>query len=117
LNHPVVAQQSKLRRAYQRAATVPPVQRCFRSLSLTCSATNTCNREIFKGAVEILKLNAMAHLAPPNVYDSVSDAYLADGQKELALQDAQKAVEPLANDTADGEERRKWHPREPPNKK
>jgi dienelactone hydrolase len=59
-----------------------------------------------KGAVEILKLNAMAYPASPNVYDSLSDAYLADGQKGLALQDAQKAVELLANDTADGEERR-----------
>lgn len=60
-----------------------------------------------KGAVEILKLNAMAYPASPNVYDSLSDAYLANGQKDLALQDAQKAVELLANDTADGEERRK----------
>jgi dienelactone hydrolase len=59
-----------------------------------------------KGAVEILKLNAMAYPASPNVYDSLSDAYLADGQKDLALQDAQKALELLANDTADGEERR-----------
>jgi dienelactone hydrolase len=59
-----------------------------------------------KGAVEILKLNVMAHPASPNVYDSLSDAYLADGQKDLALQDAQKAVDLLANDTADGEERR-----------
>jgi hypothetical protein len=48
----------------------------------------------------------MAHPASPNVYDSLSDAYLADGQKDLALQDAQKAVDLLANDTADGEERR-----------
>jgi dienelactone hydrolase len=59
-----------------------------------------------KGAVEILKLNAMAYPASPNVYDSLSDAYLAAGQKDLALQDAQKAVELLANDTADGEQRR-----------
>ena len=36
----------------------------------------------------------------------VSDAYLADGQKDLALQNAKKAVELLANDTLDGEQRR-----------
>jgi dienelactone hydrolase len=60
-----------------------------------------------KGAVEILKLNAKAYPASPNVYDSLSDAYLAAGEKDLALQDARKAVELLASDTADGEERRK----------
>jgi dienelactone hydrolase len=59
-----------------------------------------------KGAVEILKLNAMAYPNSPNVYDSVSDAYLADGQKEMALQNAKKAVELLANDTTDTEDRR-----------
>jgi dienelactone hydrolase len=59
-----------------------------------------------KGAVKILKLNAMAYPASPNVYDSLSDAYLADGQKDLALQDAKRAVELLANDTADAEQRR-----------
>jgi hypothetical protein len=36
----------------------------------------------------------------------VSDAYLADGQKDLALQNAKRAVELLANDTVDGEQRR-----------
>lgn len=59
-----------------------------------------------KGAVEILKLNVMGYPNSPNVYDSVSDAYLADGQKDLALQNAKRAVELLANDTADGEQRR-----------
>jgi dienelactone hydrolase len=59
-----------------------------------------------KGAVEILKLNVMEHPNSPNAYDSVSDAYLADGQKDLALQNAKRAVELLANDTVDGELRR-----------
>jgi dienelactone hydrolase len=59
-----------------------------------------------KGAVEILRLNAMAYPDSPNVYDSVSDAYLADGRKDMALQNAKKAVELLAKDTADTEERR-----------
>lgn len=60
-----------------------------------------------KGAVEILKLNVEAYPNSPNVYDSVSDAYLADGQKDMALQNAKKAVELLAKDTADTEEIRK----------
>jgi len=59
-----------------------------------------------KGAVEILKLNAETYPNSPNVYDSLSDAYLADGQKDLALQNAKKAVELLASDSTDTEERR-----------
>jgi dienelactone hydrolase len=57
-----------------------------------------------KGAVEILKLNATAYPHSPNAYDSLSDAYLADGQKDLALQNANKAVELLAHDTTDAEQ-------------
>jgi dienelactone hydrolase len=59
-----------------------------------------------KGAVEILKLNVTAYPNSPNVYDSLADAYLADGQKDLARQNAQKAVELLASDTTDSEQRR-----------
>jgi dienelactone hydrolase len=59
-----------------------------------------------KGALEILKLNAAAYPNSPNVYDSLSDAYLADGQKDLARQSAKKALELLPSDTADDEARR-----------
>ncbi len=59
-----------------------------------------------KGAVEILKLNATAFPDSPNVYDSLSDAYLADGQKDLARQNAKKALEMLPSDTTDPEARR-----------
>jgi len=60
-----------------------------------------------KDAVEILKLNVLAFPSSPNVYDSLSDAYLADGQKDLARQNAKKALELLASDTADPPDRRK----------
>ena len=52
-----------------------------------------------KGAVEILKLNADAYPNSANVYDSLSDAYLADGQKELALANVRRALEMLKTDT------------------
>ena len=60
-----------------------------------------------KGAIEILKLNAMAYPASANVYDSLSDAYLADGQKDLALENAQIALKTLSSDTTTSEEMRK----------
>ena len=52
-----------------------------------------------KGAVEILKLNADAYPESTNVYDSLSDAYLADGQKDLALANVKKTLEMLKTDT------------------
>ncbi len=58
-------------------------------------------------AIEIFKLNAVAYPHSPNVYDSLSDAFLADGQKDFARQNARRALELLPSDTADTEERRK----------
>jgi dienelactone hydrolase len=60
-----------------------------------------------KGAVEILKLNVAAYPNSPNAYDSLSDAYLADGQKEAAWENAKKALDLLASDTSGGEAQRK----------
>jgi dienelactone hydrolase len=60
-----------------------------------------------KNAVEIMKLNAAAYPDSPNAYDSLSDAYLAGGEKDLALQNAKKALELLAKDSTDTEQRRK----------
>ena len=45
-----------------------------------------------KEAVSIFKLNAEAYPSSANTYDSLGDAYLADGQKELALQASEKAI-------------------------
>ena len=59
-----------------------------------------------KSAIEILKLNVAAYPKSPNVYDSLSDAYLADGQMGLARQNAWKALELLPSDTTDNEQRR-----------
>jgi dienelactone hydrolase len=60
-----------------------------------------------QGALDILKLNAEAFPDSANVYDSLSDAYLAIGEKELARQNAKKALQLLESDTADPVERRK----------
>jgi dienelactone hydrolase len=60
-----------------------------------------------KGAIEILKLNAGAFPNSANVYDSLSDAYLADGQKDLARENAKKALQKLATDSSGDEAFRK----------
>ena len=59
-----------------------------------------------RGAVEIFKLNVTAYPDSPNAYDSLADAQLSAGYGELAEKNARKAIELLATDTKDSEERR-----------
>jgi dienelactone hydrolase len=59
-----------------------------------------------KDAVEIARLVVLAYPDSPNAYDSLGDAYLADGQNDLALQSARKALELLPSDTKDPQGRR-----------
>jgi hypothetical protein len=54
-----------------------------------------------------LKLNVSAFPNSANVYDSLSDAYLADGQKDLARENAKKALEILPTDSSLSDEYRK----------
>jgi dienelactone hydrolase len=49
-----------------------------------------------KAAIDLFKLNVIAYPDSPNVYDSLGDAYLANGQNDLARQNAQKTLDLLA---------------------
>ena len=51
-----------------------------------------------KEAIELFKLNTEAYPTSANTYDSLGDAYLADGQNDLALQASRKAIEMLDGD-------------------
>lgn len=44
-------------------------------------------------AIEIFKLNVEAYPQSPNVYDSLGEAYMVNGDKELAIRNYQRAVE------------------------
>lgn len=52
-----------------------------------------------KEAIEVFRLNTEAYPASANTYDSLGDAYLADGQNDLALAASRKAIEMLTADT------------------
>lgn len=45
-----------------------------------------------KNAIEMFKLNLMAYPESADAYSNLADAYLADGQKELAHRCAEKAL-------------------------
>jgi dienelactone hydrolase len=53
-----------------------------------------------KPAIEILKLNVLAYPQSANANSSLADAYMADGQKDLARQYAEKALAQLDSHTA-----------------
>ena len=52
-------------------------------------------------AIRLFRLNTIAYSTSANTYDSLADAYLANGQNELALRMSEKAVEMLATDRSD----------------
>jgi dienelactone hydrolase len=59
-----------------------------------------------KLALQILKLNVLAYPESADANDSLGDAYLANGEKDLARQYAEKALALLASDTKESEARR-----------
>lgn len=52
-----------------------------------------------QAAIDLFKLNVIAYPDSPNVYDSLGDAYLANGQNDLVRQTAQKTLDLLATYT------------------
>ena len=57
-------------------------------------------------AIQLFRLNTMLYPKSANTYDSLGDAYLANGQNELALRSSEKAIALLKDDRV-GEERKK----------
>jgi dienelactone hydrolase len=53
-----------------------------------------------KAAIALFRLNTDAYPTSANTYDSLGDAYLADGQRDLALEASEKALEMLPSDNA-----------------
>jgi tetratricopeptide (TPR) repeat protein len=60
-----------------------------------------------KAGVAVLRLNVDAHPASSNAWDSLGDAYLADGQKDKAREASEKALALVETDSAETPERRK----------
>jgi dienelactone hydrolase len=57
-------------------------------------------------AIQLFRLNTMLYPKSANTYDSLGDAYLANGQNELALRSSEKAIALLKDDRV-GDERKK----------
>lgn len=46
-----------------------------------------------KDAIEVFKLNVEDHPQSPNTYDSLGEAYMIDGKKELAIKNYERSIE------------------------
>ena len=97
---------AKVAKKFEGARQKDPKAQLFREDIVNFMGYEHLQAQDTKGAIEILKLNAEAYPNSPNVYDSLSDAYFADGQRDLARENAKKALELLASDTTDPEDRR-----------
>jgi tetratricopeptide (TPR) repeat protein len=89
--------------------TLEEARRAEREIALSPEAiVNTMGYEHLqsgdnKGAIEIFKVNIAEYPNSPNTYDSLSDAYIATGQKDLARENVKRALELLPSDTKDDE--------------
>ena len=59
-----------------------------------------------KAAIAIMQVNVDARPGSSNAWDSLGDAYLADGQREKAREASEKALALVDADTSETEERR-----------
>lgn len=57
-------------------------------------------------AIRLFKLNTAAYPASANTYDSLADAYLANGQNDLALQMSERALAVLPKDRANADRKK-----------
>jgi pimeloyl-ACP methyl ester carboxylesterase len=83
-----------------------PQAQLFPEISVTLMGYDQMRVGNTKLGVETMKLNVTAYPNSADANDSLSDTYLADGQKELARKHAEKALALLASDIADSEVRR-----------
>jgi tetratricopeptide (TPR) repeat protein len=86
----------KALQAYEEARKSNPSASIFQEQYLNALGYQLLQEQKPKDAIEIFKLNVAAYPQSPNVYDSLADAYAADGQNDLAVQLSEKALEVLA---------------------
>ncbi len=84
---------------FDAAKKANPNDVLFRENSVNLIGYQLLQAQKAKAAIEVLKLNVAAYPNSANVYDSLADAYEADGNRELAIQNAEKALEKLSTDS------------------
>jgi tetratricopeptide (TPR) repeat protein len=81
--------------AYNEGRATAPDAVLFRENTINAMGYELLQGGKTKDAIELFKLNVAAYPESANVYDSLSEAYEADSNKELAIQNAEKALKLL----------------------
>lgn len=84
--------EAAIRQYYDLKKTKPDVYD-FSEPELNTLGYNLLGERRVKEAVEIFKLNATVYPKAFNTYDSLGEAYLAAGERELAIQNYRKSLE------------------------
>ncbi|HWS55303.1 MAG TPA: hypothetical protein VN228_14295 [Pyrinomonadaceae bacterium] len=87
--------------AYEEAKKNDPAAAVVQEQFINGLGYQLMQEQKVREAIEILKLNVASYPQSPNTYDSLADAYAADGQNALAIQFAEKALEVLAKANLD----------------
>jgi tetratricopeptide (TPR) repeat protein len=89
---------SAIRQYHELKATQPEAYD-FREQQLDSLGYQLLKMNKIKEAVEIFKLNAEVYPRSVNVYDSLAEAYMINGDKELAIKNYERSLELDPNNT------------------
>ena len=95
---------AKARQMYDEAKLAKKGQTLFPETETNLFGYELLQSGNAKDAVEVFKMNVEAFPASANTYDSLSDGYLALGNREEALRYAEKTLEVLPKDTQASEQ-------------
>jgi tetratricopeptide (TPR) repeat protein len=78
---------------YRSLKAAQPATYCFDETELNTLGYDFIRAKKFKEAIRILQLNVEAYPKSSNVYDSLGEAYMDDGDKPLAIVNYQKSLD------------------------
>lgn len=78
---------------YRELSEKIPAKEILPEFAMNIIGYHLVRKEKIKEAIEIFKLNVEAFPDSWNVYDSLGEAYMKDGQKELAIENYKKSLE------------------------
>lgn len=83
----------RARAAFEEARRRDPKAVLFEEATLNNLGYRLIQKGRVKDAVEVFKINTEAYPQSGNVWDSLGEAYMLDGQRELAVQNYKKSLE------------------------
>lgn len=83
---------SAIKQYYELKKTQPDAYD-FQEEQLNSMGYQLLKMKKIKEAIEIFKLNVEAYPQSANVYDSLAEAYMINGDKELAIKNYEKSLE------------------------